>query len=215
MSSRSLSHERLFFDRQGQRGDQLRALGAEIRALRARRGLTSVMLAKQVGVSTSLISQVERGITAPSLDVLLRIARALGVSAGDLFQNATTPGESAPTSTRAGEARVRVVRACERKRLGLPTSMTYELLSPDLKHQIELIWVECQPGATSAETPHTHPGEEQVVVLQGVMHYWVDGEEYVLGAGDAITIDSRLPHVIVNRGTEPAVVIAAITPPSF
>jgi mannose-6-phosphate isomerase-like protein (cupin superfamily) len=54
-----------------------------------------------------------------------------------------------------------------------------------------------------------------MVVIQGEMHFWVDGEEFVLQAGDCITIDASRPHRAGNRSVAPAVVIAAITPPSF
>ena len=60
------------------------ALGRRMRAARQERGLSTVQVARTVGVSPSLISQVERGLTAPSLDVLEGIARCLEVSIGSL-----------------------------------------------------------------------------------------------------------------------------------
>jgi transcriptional regulator with XRE-family HTH domain len=189
------------------RADRLRDLGGSIRELRQERRLSTVALAKACGVSTSLISQVERGLTSPSLDVLWAIARALDVPIGTFFQGDL---EEEPP----GKAPV-VVRADHRKKLGVNSTLTYELLSPDLRHQIEFIWVEFGPGVEGPLAPFTHPGEEQMVVIQGEMHFWVDGEEYILQAGDCITIDAARPHRAGNRSPAPAVVIAAITPPSF
>lgn len=189
------------------REDRLRDLGGTIRELRQERRLSTVQLAKVCGVSTSLISQVERGLTSPSLDVLWAIARALDVPIGTFFQG--EPVEEPP-----GKAPV-VVRAGYRKKLGVNSTLTYELLSPDLCHQIEFIWVEFGPGVEGPLAPFTHAGEEQMVVIQGEMHFWVDGEEYVLQTGDCITIDASRPHRAGNRSNAPAVVIAAITPPSF
>ena len=227
------------------------ALGRRIRAGRQERGLSTVQVARAIGVSPSLISQVERGLTAPSLDVLAGIAGCLERPISALF-SAEPPASggvaggtsdleglpahraaaevlppSAPAATpaagadptrlaspeRVSRVRAQLVRAGRRKTLGLPGSVTYELLSPDLKHQIELIWVEFAPG--QAGEVYAHEGEEQMVVIRGQMHYWVRGEEFVLDAGDAITIDASQPHCAVNRGAEPAVVIAAIAPPSF
>lgn len=54
-----------------------------------------------------------------------------------------------------------------------------------------------------------------MVVIEGQMTVVIDGENWVLDKGDCITFDSSLPHRAANRGTRPAVVIAAITPPSF
>jgi quercetin dioxygenase-like cupin family protein len=93
--------------------------------------------------------------------------------------------------------------------------LTYQLLSPDLQHQIEFVWVEFQPGEEGPLEPFIHAGEEQMVVIQGEVHVWVGDEVWRLGPGDAITFDSAAPHRAGNRGTSPAIVIAAITPPSF
>jgi transcriptional regulator with XRE-family HTH domain/quercetin dioxygenase-like cupin family protein len=235
-------------------------LGRRMRAARQERGLSTVQVARTVGVSPSLISQVERGLTAPSLDVLEGIARCLDVSIGSLLDGDAPPAAASgppavagvagdahaasavtaipagwddlplPPGPRGGQAgaaagapaaapgqapqgSAEVVRAGARKMLGLPGSVTYELLSPDLKHQIELIWVVFAPGQKGPI--YSHEGEEQMVVVRGRMHYWVAGEIYVLEAGDCITIDASQPHSSANLDAEPATIIAAITPPSF
>jgi transcriptional regulator with XRE-family HTH domain/mannose-6-phosphate isomerase-like protein (cupin superfamily) len=207
---------------------RLHALGGEIRSLRRERGLSAVTLARRCGVSPSLISQVERGLTAPSLEVLWAIAKALDVPMGTFFQ---APGPNAsgaedpetssetPPSTEGGlggsQPKAIVVRAGRRKRLGLTPSLTYQLLSPDLQHMIEFVWAEFSPGEEGPLEPFVHAGEEQMVVIQGEMHVWIGDEVWLLGPGDAITFDSAVPHRAGNRGTTPAIIIAAITPPSF
>ena len=197
------------------RQSRLHALGGEIRALRRERGWSAGALARRCGVSPSLISQVERGLTAPSLGVLWAIAKALDVPMGTFFQPADGQAPATEEAASGVAAKVSVVRADRRKRLGLTPSLTYQLLSPDLQHQIEFVWVEFGPGEEGPLEPFTHPGEEQMVVIQGEMHVWIGDEVWLLGPGDAITFDSAVPHRAGNRGAEPAVVIAAITPPSF
>lgn len=207
----------------GSRAQRLGSLGAQIRALRTARGMSSVALARACGVSPSLVSQVERALTAPSLEVLWAFARALDVPIGTFFQQEEQhddPDDGADQPPHLGDAgsgppKAQVVRADRRKRLGMTPSLTYQLLSPDLQHRIELVWVEFGPGEEGPFEPFTHAGEEQMVVISGEMHVWIDGEEWRLGTGDAITFDSALPHRAINHGSEPAVVIAAITPPSF
>lgn len=196
------------------RWDRRRDLGATIRSLRGERRLSMVELATRSGVSTSLISQVERGLTAPSLDVLWAIARSLEVPIGTFFQE-THVDTTASELEGERPAPAVVVRSTDRKKLGLTSSLTYELMSPDLQHQIEFIWVEFRPGEEGPAEPFTHVGEEQMVVIKGEMHFWVGDEEFVLEAGDCITIDSSVPHRAGNRSDVPAIVIAAITPPSF
>jgi len=198
------------------RQERLHALGGEIRALRRERGFSAGALARRCGVSPSLISQVERGLTAPSLEVLWSIAQALEVPMGTFFQAPGADiGSLEPEPTAGAQPKAVVVRADRRKRLGLTPSLTYQLLSPDLQHQIEFIWAEFSPGEEGPVEPFVHPGEEQMVVIQGEMHVWIGDEVWVLGPGDAITFDSAIPHRAGNRGTVPAIVIAAITPPSF
>jgi transcriptional regulator with XRE-family HTH domain len=198
------------------RAERLRGLGGQIRGLRRDQRLSSVELARRCGVSTSLISQVERGLTAPSLEVLWAVARALNVPIGTFFQpDAENAPELIAPAVAAPKAEAVVIRAESRKRLGLTASLTYQLLSPDLQHQIEFVWVEFGPGEQGPMQPFTHVGEEQMVVIRGEMHVWIDGSEYMLREGDAITFDSARPHRSMNRGTVTAVVIAAITPPSF
>lgn len=198
------------------REERLKGLGGQIRELRRDRRKSSVELARNCGVSTSLISQVERGLTAPSLEVLWAVARALDVPMGTFFQPGAAESHASQTvaAIPAGAETV-VVRAESRKRLGLTKSLTYQLLSPDLQHQIEFVWVEFGPGEEGPLRPFTHIGEEQMVVIRGEMNVWVDGSEYILREGDAITFDSSRPHRSVNKGSVPAIVIAAITPPSF
>jgi transcriptional regulator with XRE-family HTH domain len=197
------------------RVDRLRGMGAEIRALRQQRGLKLADLADEIGASTSLISQIERGITAPSLEVLWAISRAFGVPIGAFFQENGASDIQAMPLTPPTSPKAQVVRANARKRLALPNTVSYDLLSPDLKGQIEFTWAEFEPGNQSPLEPYTHAGEEQMVVIEGEIHFWVDGEEFVLHEGDSIRIDSSLPHRTANLSDKKAIVIAAMTPPSF
>ena len=209
------------------RETRLSGLGAEIRALRTVRGMSSSALAKACGVSPSLISQVERGLTSPSLDVLWGIARSLDVPIGTFFGDMEPEGESGNdglepgvgTDGVVGAANDRptamVVRANQRKRLGLTPSLTFELLSPDLQHQIEFVRVEYGPGEQGPAQPFVHAGEEQLVVITGEVTMWIAGDEFDLAAGDSITFDSGQPHRVANPGRVPAVLIVAMTPPSF
>lgn len=186
-----------------------RSLGAQIRALRTERKFSAVALARACEVSPSTISQVERGVISPSLEVLWAIARALDVAMGTFFQ-----GEFDTTTAPIGRYAT-VVRANHRKRLGVTRSLTYELLSPDLRRQIEFVWIELGPGEEGPQQPFSHEGEEQMVVIEGDLWMWIGGEEYLLGPGDAITFDCAIPHRAANRTGRRTVAISAATPPSF
>jgi mannose-6-phosphate isomerase-like protein (cupin superfamily) len=114
------------------------------------------------------------------------------------------------------EGRITLVRRDERKGLRLPRSkITYELLSPDLRGQLQVQWVELAPGETGPADGFVHPGEECYVVLAGTIRFRVGGREFLLYPGDALTFDSAIPHGATNDGPDPAVALSAMTPPSF
>ena len=187
-------------------------LGHVIRTLRLERGLTLSAVAQAAGVSTSLISQVERGLATPSISALRRIAGALGVPIAALFLGNEEPSDC--ESDRTG--RRLVVRRHERKGLHVPRSkVVYELLTPDLNRKVEFIWIEYEPGAITHPEPMSHPGEENAVCLEGSVVVSLEGQEFVLNEGDSISFESGRPHQVENRSNQRAVLVSAITPPAF
>jgi transcriptional regulator with XRE-family HTH domain len=187
-------------------------VGRKIRVRRLEAGLTLKRLATVVGVSQSLISQVERGLASPSITTLRRIAAALEVPIAALFlgDEAPSPGETDRMGRRL------VVRRPERKRLHVPRSkIGYELLTPDLNRRIEFLWIEYEPGSVTHPSPMSHPGEENAVCLEGSVVVTIDHQEFVLAEGDSISFDSGRPHQVENRTDKRAVLVSAITPPSF
>jgi transcriptional regulator with XRE-family HTH domain len=199
-----------------------RELGLRVRALRRSASMTTREVAAKAGVSASLVNQVETGKTSPSFSTLRRIAHALDVPLGEFFSDGGP--ESAPAQARhvapspppppPGESVV-IVRRDRRKRLQLPDShVVHELLTPNLRWDVEFLWVELEPGHPPLESMG-HPGQESAIVIAGTMHVIVGEDEYVLETGDAISLDSSIPHRIENRGEETVIQISAITPPSF
>ena len=180
-----------------ERDDQL---GRRIRSLRTERGLTLSGLAGRVGITRSFLSSVERGLAYPSLIVLRSIAAALEVPVFLLF---TAP-----------EANGLVVRKEARKVIKPPGApVSYELVSPDVRHKIEMIIVRLEPGLDSAAM--AHEGEECALVLRGRVAITVGDVEYELDAGDSIYYDSGLPHKARALGEEQAEIVSAISPPNF
>ena len=103
-----------------------------------------------------------------------------------------------------------------RKALIYPGSgIVNELLTPDLKGDLQMMWVVIPPGADTGDEPLIHEGEECGLVLQGEVEIWVGDEHYILGPGDAIYHKSTVPHRSRNIGETDVIVVVAITPPSF
>lgn len=179
-------------------------LGKAIKAARQEKGLTVEGLARQAGVSTGLISQLERGLGNPSFLTLQRLAEALELPFGHFMQGPQPQGGM-------------VVRAAERKRLIMPhpTEIVHELCTPDLQGSLEVLRTTVPPGWSNEDQPFQHPGEECVHVLSGTLGVTVGGSTFDLDDGDSITYDSATPHWYTNRSDEAVTLIGAVTPPSF
>ena len=178
------------------------AVGGRIRRAREARGLSVRELATRSGLSAGLVSQVERGLTDPSLQTLRVIAKVLNTPLFDFF------ADSDPED-------VAVVRADSRMSIRSPHgALTYERLSPG-SGRLEMLAGVLQPGGSSSDDAWSHPSEECVVVTAGTLVVQVSGQDHQLGPGDSCYFDSRLPHRYVNTGRDEARFTLAITPPSY
>lgn len=177
-------------------------MGEKIRNIRKTQGLSLSVLADKIGKTSSYLSQVERGLAEPSITALREISKALKVPIfyfliEDQKHNA-------------------VVRKEDRKVLRFPGSnLTFELISPDLDHDIEMIEARLKPGASTLDKPLSHNGEEVSIVVEGEMEITIGSERYELSKGDSIYYNANLPHKITSIGDEDLVFISAITPPNF
>lgn len=181
-------------------------LGQRLREARTGR-FTVKELAAAAGVSSGLISEVERGQGNPSFRTLYRISQALGVRVGDLL-SPNTDGQ---------QAAAHVVQRHQRKLLQLgENGLAWQLLTPNLQGKLEVLKTSIPPGFTNEEAPFQHEGEECVHLLNGVaLQITVAGELFTLDEGDAITYDSAQTHWWSNPTDTAAVVIGVVTPPSF
>ncbi len=178
------------------------ALGARIREVRTRRGLSAAELAASAGVSKSLVSQIERGIAAPSIDTVRKLASALHVPVFSLFM-AESNSEM-------------VVRKKERRIVRYPgTRVTREVLTPSLHGRMVLLWVNFPPGEASRPEPVRHTGEECVVVVRGVLEVLMGEQRYRLEVGDSMVFDPDVPHSFRNPADETTEIVAAISPPNI
>lgn len=182
------------------------SIGGVIRRARKQQGLTLQQVAESSELSLSYLSQIERNLLNPSVGTLKRIAEALDLPAGKLMF------ASEASSSRVTVA---VLRKGQRKRVSFPqSSISYELLTPDLRRRASLLWLAAEPNAESG-APLTHEGEDVVVVLKGRLNVEVGGTWYELTAGDSIYFNSELPHRWCNRGKVTAEAIWVSAPPSF
>ena len=177
-------------------------LGRRIRGLRQGQKLTLNDVASAAGVSVSLLSQVERGKTDPSLDTLRDIADAL----------ATTPFQLLA----GGASRSRLVRMDQRPRLALPgAQIEFELLSHSLESTFEVMLWTLAVGASNPPIARGHVGEEALLILSGHARFELGDEVFELAEGDFITYEGRIPHRMTSLGGEPVSGLSVMSPPSF
>jgi transcriptional regulator with XRE-family HTH domain len=168
-------------------GELERYLGNTIRELRRAHGLTIAEISERADISRGMLSRIENGQTATSLDALSRIARALGVSLSALFKNYETEGGGAQL-IKAGES-------MEVARRGTRSGHTYHLLSchqgPTKLFEPFLITIE---HASETFPVFEHPGTEFIYMLEGRIDYRHGKTIYALQPGDALTFDGNVPH---------------------
>ncbi|QBP41780.1 helix-turn-helix domain-containing protein [Paenisporosarcina antarctica] len=176
-------------------------VGKRIRILRKSRGFTADDLAKKIGVSQSMISQIERGLVSPSLDTLWKMSHCLKLPISAFFEE-------------DNQQHVTVFRENERFELKkMRPNITYQPLSPSNGKEISLFKLILDPGETLDNPLMFHMGEECGYVLSGTIRVTVDGQSYELHQGDSIYFDSNLPHNFVNVSPTISTAIWAMTHP--
>ncbi len=201
-------------------------LGQRIREERVRRGATLRGLARDVGVSASMISQIETGKSSPSVSTLYAITSALGISVEDLFtpptENDKTPevAEPRPTTVAAALGSMRgghrlgpLVRPTGRRVLTLDSGVTWELLGELPHRSVDFLLVTYAPGGSSSSNGGLmrHQGAEYGFLISGELILTLGFEELHLRPGDAISFDSTTPHSYRNKGRVPAVGVWYVT----
>ncbi len=183
---------------------EMERLGAKLRDLRDKKGLTLASVSKAAGLSISYLSQLERGQVSPTISAFKKIAIALGVDLMYFFL------DSEPTTSF-------VVRKTKRRRLTNPKAkVIYELLKPTgLSGVLEPLLMRFKPGARSETHSFTHSGEECVFIIKGQLEFYLGGETYLLDEGDSIWYPATIAHGWSNPTKEETVAIRATTPPSF
>lgn len=178
--------------------------GIAIRKIRRSKKMTMQDLSDRVGVSKSLISQVERGEVLPSLTTLERIAAVLEIPITELFQL---------ESDEINEEDI-IVRRDHRKKIILPGSpVIYNLLTTSLKNKIEFLLIEVPPKVykEKIDTTFKHKGEEYFIVLEGQLNLSIGDKEFVLNEGDSGCFNSGIAHAFENKTETKTVFLVAVT----
>lgn len=170
-------------------------VGARIRAMRLRQQLTLRDVAERTGVSVSMLSMLERGVSTASVGTLVAVASALGVHMYDLF--AHKDGADGSPVTRVSQQTV----------VNMGEGTTRRVAHNDNVAGLELAVNEYDLGGSSGLSATHHDGREFGVLIAGQLTIELDGQSHVLEPGDVIAYSSERPHRIVNTGKERAVAV--------
>lgn len=193
----------------------MKGLGEKLKAVRLEKNKTLHDLSQRSGVSKSLLSQIERGLSIPTVTKLQQIAEALDIPISSMFTENNVPEvDSSIEKKDVSSRKINVVRKDKRKKLIMPWGGWYEMLCPDFQGKIEFIYLH-YPVGVKVDGVYAHEGEECGIVLEGRYKGIIGDREIILEPGDSVYYDSSIPHAWEAIGDTEVRAIWAITPPSF
>ncbi|MEU0410617.1 XRE family transcriptional regulator [Streptomyces griseorubiginosus] len=198
------------------------SVGARIRQARLERGLGLRALAREVGVSASLVSQIETGKSQPSVSTLYAITTALGISVESLFSGESLFEGRETAAAVHSAAAVHALAAFaadparrlgplvtpgEREVLELDSGVVWERLGHVPGTDVDFLLVTYRPGGSSSGSGGLmrHTGTEYGYLTSGELVLTLGFDEQILRPGDAVCFESATPHRYRNDGDEPAV----------
>lgn len=175
-------------------------VGGNLRRLRVRRGLSLERLARASGVSRAMLGQIELGQSAPTINVLWKIARALEVPFSALISNRGAGGTVVMPAERA------------KKLTSHDGSFASRALFPfDAPRKVEFYELRLAPLGAEQADAHPPGTTENLVVSQGTVEIAVGTQRHLLATGDAILFEADVPHTYRNPGSVEAVMYLVMT----
>ena len=208
---RRIADEQATIDRQNLRAD----LGQRLRQAREEKKIGLRELARRLGVSASLISQIETGKTEPSINTLFAMVSELELSVNeivfDLDRDEDLPTtDGGPVDRRAGSSRTAeapdspVQRSTSRTSISLESGVTWQRLTAQPDHNVDFLYLRYPPGSesTPAHSLMRHNGTEYGYILAGRLQVSIGFDTYEIGPGDTIAFDCTQPHRFAAVGDE-------------
>ncbi|WP_298014818.1 XRE family transcriptional regulator [uncultured Castellaniella sp.] len=181
-------------------------IGKRLRQRRKVKRLSLREVSAKAGVSIGLLSQIERGISSPSLKSLLQVSEALEMPISWLFSHGQGNGDEPHEPY--------IVRRSQRRRMDLGAGgMTKDILSPDEINEIQLMRFVLHPGGKSGNSPAQHPtGAKCGTVLSGCLGLEIDGQEHIVKKDDSFAFRASSQYRFWAIGDTDCEVIWATTP---
>lgn len=165
-------------------------LSQNLKRLRAERKLSLDKLADLTGISKTMLGQIERGESSPSLTTVWKIANGLKISFTSLIVE--PPADAVVVRKRD----IRMMEEPERKYRLFP------IFPYDAERGFEVYTVEIDPGGRLGSEPHREGTEEWITLFSGVLELEIENETYRLESGDSISFKADRRHEYRSVGTE-------------
>ena len=181
---------------------ELDGIGDRLREERVKAGISQRELARRLGLSASLISQLESGLSKPSVGTLYAIVTELGLSLDRVIRGHEFDGGP---GTDAGGSRSPLVHPGERQAIDLASGVRWEELTAETEDGVDFLHAIYEVGGASTpdESLMRHHGREYGYIISGQLGIQIGFQTYELDPGDSIAFDSTEPHRLYNRGDEP------------
>lgn len=177
-------------------------IGTKLKNIRSKNDLTIQQLSQMSSVSSNMISRIERGLTIPSVEILLKIATVFDKSINYFVEEVSSTNEVVFTKSGTGPKTVYDDRKM------VTESFTACLRDP----QFMSFACTVTAGASSGVRDMYHPGDELIYIIDGRMKFEIADEEFTLLPGDSLCFKSHLPHSWTNIGNTDARVIWTLSP---
>ncbi len=183
-------------------------LGPGLRTVREAKGLSLRAVAAAVGISPSLLSQVETGKTHPSVSTLYAIVTYLGMSIDEALGTSATPVMPDEDGDPRGRAlplpgpRVSPIQRVEdNPTIEMENGVTWQRLAVGGYSIVDPLITTYAPGGSSSIEGRLmrHSGIEYGFILYGELTLKLDFDTYILRPGDSMAFDSLRPHLYINH----------------
>jgi transcriptional regulator with XRE-family HTH domain len=165
------------------------SIGTILKVFREKTRKNQGEVAAKAGISTSMLSQIERGVVSPSIDTLCGVCKAVGMDIADLFRRISP--DSPVRRFKAGQRLSTQHHGVLFEQLAASTQAGYPA---------EMFLLEVKPGKRVGLSGSGHEGIEMGYALEGEAIVTVEGIDYTISAGDSISFNSNLPHSLINEG---------------
>jgi transcriptional regulator with XRE-family HTH domain len=178
-------------------------VGKKLKSIRLKSDMTIQELASRSKVSSNMISRVERGLTIPSVEILMKLAAVFDKSINYFVEEVSTTHEIVFSSPGRRDTTV-----YDDEKNMHTESFTSGLRDPQFMSFLCTV----PKGGTSGQKHMHHPGDELIYLVNGQLKVTIAGEEYTLTPGDSLSFKSHLPHRWDNIGEGDARIIWTLSP---